>query len=206
MKQKLYDLWIRFLELIWLIDKTRHPIVPDEVLPPKAPDTPNDVVPPKLLQWWELPPEKQSIDWGGRPNVYPEHLQQEFIKRLHRFALDSGYSMKQAEDLIATGWGESGFNPYAIHKNIVGGVLSSTDWGGAQVNDYWHIIKYKDFPSVEWIMQHPEECYQWMAKIFKTAPNTWDAHKNGGYKNYLNGFNPYSKNFGAILIIPEKWL
>ena len=181
-------------------------IIPDASLPPMTPPAPPPIEQIQPIgQWWELPPEKQSKDWGGRPNIYPENLQQLFILKARQFAKTIGFTPQQEEDLVATIWGESGFNPYCIHKNIVNGKVSSTDFSIAQINDWFHVIKYHDFSSVGYITSHPEECLQWMAKTFQNTPDVWDAHKNGGYKHYLNNFNPYSLGSVEETIIPEKW-
>mgnify|MGYP001602480075 CR=1 FL=1 len=82
---------------------------------------------------------------------------------------------------------ESGFDPRAKNenKNSQGRVVS-TDWGIAQINDYYWIGSNKTFPSVEYVLENPEKCVRWMVKQWKLGhQNWWIAYKNGSYKKYL---------------------
>ncbi len=73
------------------------------------------------------------------------------------------------------------------HKNFgINGVLSSTDWGLCQINDYWHIGAGKDFPTVQYVLANPEECVRWMARLFKAGKaDLWSSFKGQGYKKFL---------------------
>lgn len=97
-----------------------------------------------------------------------------------------GLSFEQKETLTACVYQESRFDINAKHENIVDGKVSSTDWGIVQVNDYFHIGPGKDFPSVEYVLSHPEECVRWMCKLFKAGQaNLWSSYSTGAYKQWL---------------------
>lgn len=97
---------------------------------------------------------------------------------------------------------ESGFNPHAVHLNKVPKldtnhrpilengqpimVLSSTDYGIVQVNDYWNIGPGKPFPSSDYVLENPEACVRWMIKMFLAGRETlWASYTTGAFKKYL---------------------
>ena len=103
-----------------------------------------------------------------------------------------GLTYAQKEVLVACIFIESGFDINAIHINYAynsEGVryVSSTDYSLVQVNDYWHIGAGKDFPSVEYVIVHPQEQVEWMANYYKANGNLnlWDSYLNGSYKAHL---------------------
>lgn len=66
------------------------------------------------------------------------------------------------------------------------GSISSTDWGIAQINEYWHIKKFPDFPSVQYVLDHPEEAVAYMIKMFKSNQlSLWSSYKSGAYRKWL---------------------
>lgn len=67
------------------------------------------------------------------------------------------------------------------------GKVWSTDYGIVQINDYYHIGVGKDFPSVEYVISHPEVCIRWMATYFKIHGNLkpWASYTSGAYKKHL---------------------
>ncbi len=75
-----------------------------------------------------------------------------------------GLTVDKKDDFSKTIHCESNYNPKCIHPNIVNGHVSSTDFGIAQINDYWHIGPGKDFPSSDYVLNNPEACVRWMAK------------------------------------------
>lgn len=88
---------------------------------------------------------------------------------------------------------ESGFMNYrpdgtpVKHNNLgMNSIVTSTDWGICQVNDYFHIGAGKDFPSVEYVLANPEKCVRWMAKLFMAGKaSLWSSYKGGGFKKFL---------------------
>jgi hypothetical protein len=70
-----------------------------------------------------------------------------------------GLSFAQKEVLSGCIMQESGFltNPKPNHNiDPKTGRAWSTDWGIVQVNDYWNIGPGKPFPSVAYVLSHPE--------------------------------------------------
>lgn len=77
-------------------------------------------------------------------------------------------------------------NGPTIHENYVGANLSSTDYGICQINDYWHIGAQKDFPSVSYVLNNPENVVRWMAKMVHAGNiDWWVSFTGGAYKKYL---------------------
>lgn len=89
--------------------------------------------------------------------------------------------------------GESQFYNYLSGKPLKkinyekdGKTVSSTDWGICQINDYYHIGTGKDFPSVDYLMAHPQEAVAFMVDMMKAGRLTlWVAYLNGSYEKYL---------------------
>lgn len=94
---------------------------------------------------------------------------------------------------------ESGFRNFKqgsttiplTHKNYKNGVLSSTDWGMFQINDYWHIkgcgkAAPWDFPSVDYVINNVPAVAQFMIDCYKAGElDLWDSYLLGGFKKYL---------------------
>jgi hypothetical protein len=96
-----------------------------------------------------------------------------------------GLTLQQKNDLTATLHCESGWDIETIHKNVVDGIVASTDYGICQINDYYHIGEGKDFPSVDFVMQNPEACVRWMCKQWKAGNGRlWVCFSKSLYKQY----------------------
>lgn len=109
---------------------------------------------------------------------------------------EEGLPVKQKNDLCGTVGAESGWQSYylkgpklgqpVIRENFKNGKVWSTDFGVAQINDYYHIGAGKDFPSSQYVLDNPEACIRWMCKQWKAGhQDWWVAHKNKSYLNYL---------------------
>jgi hypothetical protein len=101
---------------------------------------------------------------------------------------EEGLSLADKNDLCACVQVESEFNPKALHRNrgADGIQILSTDYGIVQVNDFYHIGPGKDFPSVDYVLNNPEACVRWMARLFKAGKqNLWASYTSGAYKRYL---------------------
>ncbi len=62
----------------------------------------------------------------------------------------------------------------------------STDWGICQVNDYWHIGPHKDFPSIAFVMAHPDVVVRWMVHMMKQGHlNQWVSYSSGEYLKHM---------------------
>ena len=92
---------------------------------------------------------------------------------------EEGLTVAQKNTLCETVKCESGFNPLAKHENKnAKGVITSTDWGICQINDYWHIGPNKSFPSVEYVLNNPEACIRWMCTMWKANKQMlWVCYK-----------------------------
>lgn len=101
---------------------------------------------------------------------------------------ETGLTYNQKQILTACVYVESGFYNFrpdgkpTTHKNP-----SSTDWGIIQVNDWYHIGAGKTWPSVDYVMAHPDEMVRWMAKTMKrtNALTPWVSYTSGAYKKWL---------------------
>lgn len=83
---------------------------------------------------------------------------------------------------------ESQFDNNAIcrNRNKAGKVVSS-DWGIAQVNDYYHIGIGKEFPSVSYVVNNPDKAVRWMVEMYKAGKlGLWVSYSSGAYKKWLN--------------------
>lgn len=110
-----------------------------------------------------------------------------------RICKEENLTVLQTNDLYNTLRIESNFKNYRadgtplIHENKVNGKLASTDWGICQINDYYHIGKGKDFPTVGYVLANPDKAVRFMAQMCKAGKlNLWVAYKSGAYKkNYV---------------------
>ena len=102
--------------------------------------------------------------------------------------VDVDGEMYQPKDIIcATIWGESEFDNSSknINRNSKG-VATSTDWGICQINDRYHIGIGNDFPSIQYVLDNPGKCVEWMIKMYQAGHiDWWCAHQNGWYKHFL---------------------
>lgn len=102
-----------------------------------------------------------------------------------RVCKEKSLGIKMTSDLYKTIHCESDFNPKCVHPNIVNGHVSSTDYGICQINDYWHIGAGKDFPSVDYVLNHPEACVRFMCDMFLAGKaRLWVCYLRGMYLNY----------------------
>lgn len=143
----------------------------DEPQPPQAP-----VEPPKPTYLWDT---------------------KEHARHSVRVICDEmGLTVQQKNDLCATVGAESGWQSYYLtglkkgqpvkRENKKGGIVWSTDWGISQINDWYHIGKGKEFPSVEYVLNNPEAVIRWMCKMWKAGhADWWIAYKSGAYRAYL---------------------
>ena len=145
----------------------------------------SDIVPPPAYQQdpatlhmnQPIPPENPDVlvAWDTKENC----------RHNVRVICDlEGMTEQQKDDISKTIHCESDYNPNCVHPNYVNGQISSTDFGIAQVNSFWHIGPAKDFPSPEYVIANPEECVRWMCKNWKTGANMWVCHLRGLFEHY----------------------
>lgn len=98
-----------------------------------------------------------------------------------------GMNLEEKNILWACVKQESDFNTQAIHVNHDGkGRVLSTDYGIAQINDYWNIGQGKPFSTYEFVLENPEEDIRWMAKCFQNGEaHLWCSYSTGAYKKWL---------------------
>lgn len=140
------------------------------------------------------PPVNEPLPTIPTP-VTPKHNWDTFeaSRRSVRVICDEeGLTYQLKNELCATVQGESNFNNNAKNINYITKLgkklVSSTDWGIAQINDYWHIGKNKSFPSVDFVLANPETVIRWMCGEWKKGEKSkqkWIAYKSGAYKRYL---------------------
>jgi hypothetical protein len=100
---------------------------------------------------------------------------------------NEGLSVEEKNLICACIYQESRFRNTAVGRNKdKNGNILSTDWGIVQINDYWNIGIGKPFPSVEYVVNHPEECVLWMIRCYKNKQlYLWTSYKSGAYKKWL---------------------
>lgn len=124
--------------------------------------------------------EKPKYDWST-----PELARHSFRVICDEEHLD----VSEKNLLCAVIMAESGFKNSAKHENKnAKGVVTSTDWGICQINDYYHVAVNgsRDFTSVDDIVNNPDKATRFMIACFKNGNiGLWSAYKNGSYKKYL---------------------
>lgn len=134
-------------------------------------------------------------DWGNRRGA----------RKATRVLCDlSGLTLAQKNDICACIFQESGFltNPRPNqNKDKTTGKVWSTDYGIVQVNDYYNIGAGKAFSTVEYVLDNPAACVQWMINIYKStgALQPWSSWTSGAYKQWLDPVSTDDK-FDALLI------
>lgn len=100
---------------------------------------------------------------------------------------EEGLSLGNKNLICAVIQAESGFNNKAVNKNRNSkGVVTSTDWGICQINDYYQIGKGTSFVSVDDVVNNPDKAVRFMVQMFKAGKlNLWSAYKGGAYLKYL---------------------
>lgn len=137
----------------------------NSLMPAPYPPSPDSQNPDALFADW-------SIKENARHNVRAICDQEELTEQ-------------QKNDLSKTVHCESNYEISIVHPNIVNGIVTSTDYGIAQINDYWHIGLGKDFPSSQYVLENPEACIRWMARQWKAGnAKAWVCYLKGMYENY----------------------
>lgn len=105
----------------------------------------------------------------------------------------SGLTLEAKNVITACVEVESGFYNYfpngepVTHKNYnTKGILTSTDWGVVQINDFYHCGEGKDFPSADFVMANPDKAVQFMIDMYKVGRlSMWVSYSSGAYIKYM---------------------
>jgi hypothetical protein len=94
-----------------------------------------------------------------------------------RVCKEENVSHEMTLDILATIWGESGFNQWCVNEQ-------TKDYGICQFSERYYLKEYKMTP--EDTFNNPEKCVRIMARNFKAGrANNWIAYKGGSYKKWL---------------------
>lgn len=134
-------------------------------------------VPPVIAPTMTISVTDLYDDWSQPKNAY--HNVRVLCDR-------ANLSLAEKNLLCACIYQESTFLNSAVGKNS-----TSTDWGLCQINDYFHIGKGKDFPSVEYVKTHPKEVVEWMIGMYKAGNlYQWSSYKSKAYLKWLKPNSP----------------
>lgn len=164
--------------MTWLAKVLKWDVTPKDFTElPYLPDTSTDggnILVPKP----ENSPVAETLLWNT-----PQHA----FHSTRVVCDEIGLSYPQKNILCACVFQESRFSNKAVGKNA-----HSTDWGIVQINDHFNIGVGKPFPSVEYVLEHPEECVRWMARIYKNtgALQPWSSFTSGAYTQWLVPTSP----------------
>lgn len=194
---KLLELGLQLLD--WLGKHTKRPELElstplteaDKPMPDKMPDTKvvanlNVSKPPLQVILDPVEP----VDIEHTDELYPDWNTPERARHNVRALCDlGGLNHQQKEILTACVKEESGFlvNPKPNQNKDEHGKVWSTDWGIVQINDHFHIGPGKDFPSVDYVLTHPQVCVQWMINYYLSHGDlgAWVSYTSGAYKKHL---------------------
>lgn len=104
----------------------------------------------------------------------------------------AGLSLEEKNLICSCIYQESRFLNTAInHNKNAQGVVTSTDYGICQINDWFHIGPGKDFPSVEYVVGNPDKCVAYMISCYEHGLlRLWSSYVSGAYKQWLNADSP----------------
>ncbi len=177
------------LKLIWqdiqgflsLAAKLMEKAYPNEAL--KSPETSSTAEPADISNITQSSPTEpisasSTLSWDSQRHSYHS---------VRVICDDMGLDFATKNELCATIMGESEFKTGIVHPNYVlkNGIktVSTTDYGICQWNDYWHGKEI----SPDDALHNPEKAVRLMCSYFKRGDkNTWCAHSNGSYKQYLD--------------------
>lgn len=161
--------------------------------PPISPELPSDGTSAPDTTTTPSPAPSAPVE-PSVSDLYPDWNTQKHAYHNTRVICDRvGLTVEQKNILCACVWQESQFKNSAINKNKNSkGVVTSTDWGIGQVNDYFHCGKGKTFPSVEYVLSNPDKVIEWMAGVLKSTGKLqpWVSYTSGAYLRWLKPDSP----------------
>lgn len=137
--------------------------------------------------------KKQKIDPDSY--TYPWDSQKHNWHNVRVICDKMGLTYNEKNVICACIYQESWFTTEAVNRNRnKQGKIMSTDWGIVQINDYWHIGKNKSFPSVDYVINNPDECVKWMVKMYLNGRlSMWVSYSSGAYVRWLRVNSPMWK-------------
>lgn len=99
----------------------------------------------------------------------------------------AGLTLDEKNLICACVFQESQFKNTAVCRNKnAQGVVTSSDWGICQINDWYHIGIGKDFSTVDYVVANPDKCIQWMIAMYQHGMlKQWVSYSSGAYKQWL---------------------
>ena len=156
-------------------------VIPQQLSPLIHPLMPKPIINPDVLR----------SNWDSQQNNFHN------VRVLCDLA---GLTLEEKDKICACIYQESQFWNYlpsgqpVENHNRLNGRIVSTDWGIAQINDYWHITKYPDFVSVESILKNPDRAIEFMITAYKAGTlKQWVSYSSGAYKQWLLPNSPMWK-------------
>lgn len=128
-------------------------------------------------------PDVLVTDWSQPKNAYHN------VRVLCDLA---GLSVAQKNLICACVYQESEFKNTAIdHDRNEEGVITSTDWGLCQINDFYQVGPGKPFSSAQEIVDNPQQAVQFMIDMFLAGHlNLWVSYSSRAYVPWLNPLSP----------------
>lgn len=171
------SMWQNLVALFKFLFIPKEPIIIDHMIPSNIP--PEEPTVPVAMS----NPDVLNPDWSTQKNAYHNV----------RVLCDlSGLTFAEKNIICACIYQESEFKINVLNNNRnAQGKILSTDYGICQINDYYHIGKEKDFPSVEYVLDNPEACVQFMINCYlHGALKQWVSFSSGAYKQWLLSTSP----------------
>lgn len=145
------------------------PAVPAPLPPNSPPMSPEPII---------TPPQVSDLLWDTQKHAYHS---------VRVLCDDAGLTVDQKNLICACIYQESEFlnNARCENKNAAG-VVTSVDVGIVQVNSYFHTGPGKDFPSAQYVIDHPQEAVSWMISMYKHGLlKQWVSYSSGAYHRWL---------------------
>lgn len=188
-----------FMDFISELFNRRIAKTPPAPLPVPTPEPPKPAPEPEPTPIVPVPPPapaKPVLSFATAKDAFlsTRMICDELGVSLARNVMVNGKAYQAKDIICACIMQESGFlnrkkdgSPVKYeNKDADTGEVWSTDWGIVQINDYWNIGKGKPFPSVQYVLDHPERCVRWMVQMYLAGKlNLWSSYKGGHYKQWL---------------------
>lgn len=155
--------------------------------PPVMPSTDHSLLVVPVVPIAPIPPSSPSIPVQ---NTFDTPKQAFHAVRV--ICDNLGLTVVEKNTICACIYQESQFNNEAIdHNKDKQGNILSTDWGLCQINDWYHIGAGKDFPTVAYVLDNPDQVVEWMIGMYKHGLlKQWVSYSSGAYAHWLSTGSP----------------